>query len=399
MPDSPARLPLDGVTVLDFTQVEFGPIATQTLADFGAKVIKIERPGVGDIIRHIDQHATDIDTSAYYLSLNRNKSSVCVNLKSEQGIAVLRELLSEADVLVENFRPGVLEKAGLGFDEVHEQFPHLIYASGTGFGPTGPLSGKGGQDMLAQSLSGAANHARDAAGRPQLHPVSFADFGAGQALVQGILLAIIERQRSGLGQHVEVNLFDTMLFAQLQELTQWKLRGKETNFVKDNLAGVFKTEDGWITIVGLFRENPLRDICAAFDMEDLSKEERFKDLKSQLANKGELWPLLDAALGGFSTEECLKRLDAADILCAPVLTHDAVLSHEQAIANGAFMTTEHPVAGEVTVVKSPVRLSRNSGTPVVSPPKLGADTNKVLADVLGYSPAKLDELRDAGAIA
>lgn len=398
MSDSPARLPLDGVTVVDFTQVEFGPIATQTLADFGAKVIKIERPGVGDIIRHIDQHATDIDTSAYYLSLNRNKSSVCVNLKSEQGITVLRELLTEADVLVENFRPGVLEKAGLGFDEVHAQFPHLIYASGSGFGPTGPLAAKGGQDMLAQSLSGAANHARDAAGRPQLHPVSFADFGAGQALVQGILLALIERQQSGLGQHVEVNLLDTMLFAQLQELTQWKLRGKETNFVKDNLAGVFKTEDGWITVVGLFRENPLRDICAAFGMDDLTKEERFKDLKSQLANRGELWPLLDAALARFSTEECLKRLDAADILCAPVLTHEAVLSHEQATVNGVFMTTGHPVAGDVTVVKSPVRLSRNTRTPVASPPKLGADTDKVLADVLSYSPTKLQELRAAGAI-
>ena len=399
MTDSEDPRPLAGVTVLDFTQVEFGPIATQTLADFGATVIKIERPGVGDIIRHIDRHAEDVDSSAYYLSLNRNKKSVCVDLKSTEGRSVIRDLLCYSDVLVENFRPGVLAKAGLSYEDLKDEFPSLIYASGSGFGLTGPLAAKGGQDMLSQSLSGAAHHARDAVGRPQLHPVSFADFGAGQALVQGVLLALLERQRSGLGQHVTVNLLDTLLFAQLQELTQWKLRHEECNFIKDNLAGVFKTHDGWITVVGLFRPNPLRDICEALEVEDLTQDERFVDLASQLANREALWPLLDTALGQYTTAECQKRLDAADILNAPVLDYDDVLAHEQVAVNGVITTTEHPDLGEISLVRSPVRLSRNPQTNDITPSKLGADTNDVLADILGYDAERLQALRDAGAIA
>jgi len=399
MPGTTDSRPLAGVVVLDFTQVEFGPIATQTLADFGATVIKIERPGTGDIIRHIDRHAEDVDSSAYYLSLNRNKSSVAIDLKSEDGRAVVRDLLHHTDVLVENFRPGVLAKAGLGYDDLKDAFPELIYASGSGFGPTGPLAAKGGQDMLAQSLSGAAHHARDAQGRPQLHPVSFADFGAGQALVQGILLALLERYRSGRGQQIHVNLLDTLLFAQLQEITQWKLRREECNFVKDNLAGVFRTQDGWITVVGLFRPNPLQDICRALDVDDLSQDERFGDLASQLANRQQLWPLLDEALGRYTTEECQSRLDAVDILNAPVLDYDEVLAHEQVTLNGALTRTEHPDLGDITLVRSPVRLGRTPQTDDVAPPKLGADTDEVLLAILDYDAERVGSLRESGAIA
>lgn len=399
MPDGTDSRPLAGVRVLDFTQVEFGPIATQTLADFGATVLKIERPSVGDIIRHIDRHAEDIDSSAYYLSLNRNKKSVSVDLKSAQGRAVIKDLLRHSDVLVENFRPGVLDKAGLSYGDLKDEFPSLIYASGSGFGPTGPLAAKGGQDMLAQSISGVANHARDAAGRPQLHPISFADFGAGQALVQGILLALLERHRSGLGQHVRVNLLDTLLFAQLQELTQWKLRREECNFIKDNLAGVFQTQDGWITVVGLFRPNPLQDICRALDVDDLTRDHRFCDLEAQLANREALWPMLDEALGRYTTRECQMRLDAADILNAPVLDYDEVLSDEQVVINDVFTTTEHPDLGDISLVRSPVRLSRTPQIDDFAPPKLGADTDEVLASVLGYDSERLQALRDKGAIA
>lgn len=392
-------LPLSGITVLDFTQVEFGPIATQTLADFGATVIKVERPGVGDIIRHIDKHAETPDSSAYYLSLNRNKKSICVDIKSEAGRNVLKDMLQSVDVLVENFRPGVLDKVGLGFEELHAAFPRLVYASGSGFGHTGPMAKKGGQDMLAQSLSGAAHHARDNEGRPQLHPVSFADFGAGQALVQGILLALLERHKSGLGQQVHVNLFDTMLFAQLQELTQWKLRHEETNFMKDNLAGIFKTLDGWVTVVGLFRDNPLRDICRALEVDDLSAQARFADLQLQLKNRDALWPLLDGALGQYTTDECVRRLDLVDILCAPVLNYDEVVAHEQVAVNEIITTAKHPDLGEISLIRAPIRLSRSPRLVDAPPPNLGADTDDVLARFAGLDDDRIQQLRQTRAIA
>lgn len=391
--------PLSGVTVLDFSQVEFGPIATQTLGDFGAEVIKVERPGHGDIIRHIDGYADGVDDSAYYLSLNRNKQSVCINLKHPDGLALVHRMLPHVDVLVENFRPGVMDRIGLGYEQVNRDHPHVIYASGTGFGADGPLSHKGGQDMLAQAMSGVANHARDDAGRPRLHPVSFADFGAGMALVQGVLLALISRATTGRGQHVEVNLLDTMLFAQLQELSQWQLRGHETNFEKDNLAGVFPTKDGWLAVVGLFRPEPLRDICAALDIDDLSALPQFLDLSSQLANRDQLWPLLDTAFSRHTTAEAAARLDGRDILCAPVLDYHAVVHADQVLHNDSVVALEHPTLGVITVVRAPVRLSEvDTRTGLRPPPRLGEHTAAVLRTHLGLTDAELGDLRTHGVI-
>jgi formyl-CoA transferase len=396
----PAGKPLSGVTVLDFTQVEFGPIATQTLGDFGADVIKIERPGHGDIIRHIDGFAEGIDDSAYYLSLNRNKQSVCIDLKHPEGVALVHRLLPHVDVIVENFRPGVMERFGLGYEQIHGEYPRVIYASGTGFGADGPLSRKGGQDMLAQALSGAAHHARDDEGRPRLHPVSFADFGAGMALVQGVLLAIIARMHTGQGQRVQVNLLDTMLFAQLQELCQWRLRGQETNFEKDNLAGIFPTEDGWLAVVGLFRPQPLKDICAALGIDDLTAAPEFADLPTQLANRDRLWPLLDEAFSRYTTADAAARLDARDILCAPVQDYAAVMRDAQVIRNASLIPVDHPTLGQICVVRAPVRLSEvDTARGVRPPPRLGQDTESVLVTRLGLTDADLDALRDQGVIA
>lgn len=395
---TPKSAPLAGVRVLDFTQVEFGPIATQTLADFGADVIKVERPGTGDIIRGIDGFAAGVEDSAYYLSLNRNKRSICIDLKSDDGKAVVHRLLGEVDVVVENFRPGVMEKYGLGYEQIRDAYPALVYASGTGFGRTGPLSHKGGQDMLAQAMSGVAHHARGDDGRPRLHPISFADFGAGMALVQGILMALLARATTGRGQRVDVTLLDTMLFAQLQELTQWQLRRQETNFERQNLAGIFETNDGYIAVVGLFRPHPLRDICRALDMEDLSARPEFVDLRTQLEHRTDLWPLLDSGFAKFDTAEAVSRLDEVDILCAPVLDHDDVIAHAQVAENESFATVAHPVLGDVTVVRSPVRMS-DSPMLCSPPPMLGAHTTDVLSELLGLSEAEVNDLRNSGAIA
>lgn len=390
-------LPLSGIRVLDLTQVELGPIATQTLGDFGADVIKVEQPNLGDFSRREDTFSSGHDDSAVFASLNRNKRSIAVNLKHPDGLRVIHALLERSDVLVENYRPGVLDRLGLGYDELKSRYPHLIYASGSGFGISGPLAGRGGQDLLAQAMSGMAFHARGEDGRPQLHPVALADYAAGMSLVQGVLLALVQRQATGQGQRVSVSLLDSMLFAQLQEFAMWTSRDFEVNWEKQNLAGIFRCRDGWVCIVGLFRENPLREVCLALDLADLSLEERFATNEAQVDNRAALWPLLDEGFEKFTAEESLHRLDERDILCAEVLDFDAVKAHPQVKASGSLVDVEVPGLGLVSLVRSPVRLSGAPDLPIATPPRLGQHSSVILEEV-GFEREEIERLLRAEAV-
>jgi formyl-CoA transferase len=394
---SEPTFPLAGLRVLDFSQVFFGPAATQVLADFGADVIKVERPSVGDISRTIDQEAArDGGQSSSFMSLNRSKRSLSIDLRSPAGRALVLDLLGEMDVLVHNFRPGVAERLGIGYEDVHVAFPALVYAAGSGFGPHGPLASKGGQDMLAQSLSGAAMHARDADGRPQLYPITHGDFASGMVLAQGILLALLHRERTGRGQRVDVSLLDTMLAAQMQELTQWAMRRFEINFLSQYLAGVFKTRDGWVTTIGVFRDNPLRELCRALEIDDLSDRPEFAKPELELLNRDQLFAELDAAFIRYTTEECLRRLDEHDLLCAPVLDYEQVLTHPQVAANGGLIDLPGP-DGVIRTIGSPLRLSDSPRPAPRQPPGLGQHTTEVLAE-LGISPERIESLLADGVI-
>lgn len=388
------KLPLAGIRILDFTQVQFGPIATQILADYGAEVIKVERPGVGDLTRSTDIKSTSLDDSAYFLSLNRNKRSLTLNMKAPETEEIIHRLLKTTDVLVENFRPGVMDRLGYGYEALRSRYPRLVYAAGTGFGPTGPLAHKGGQDMLAQAMSGAAWHARGTDGRPRLYPLPFADYGAGMALVQGILLALLERQTSGLGQRIDVSLLDTIAYTQLQEYVQWNMRGFEVNWETQNLAGVFRTANGWIAVVGMFKPDPLRNICRALDIENLSLRPGFESLEEQLSRREELWPLLENGFEKYNTQECARRLDEHDVLCSPILDYDEFPQHEQAVGNGIFRTVNHPALGEIALVETPIRMSATPADkrPFRSPPLLGEHSEDILSEI-GYTPEDLDRLR------
>ena len=387
--------PLDEIRIIDFSQVEFGPIATQYLADFGADVIKVERPGVGDLSRALDQRANaDGGPNAIFSSLNRNKRSCALDMRSPAGQRLARQLVIHSDVLVHNFRPGVIERFGLGWDDLHKAHPRLIHASGSGYGETGPLTGAGGQDMLAQSLSGVAHHARTAEGRPVLHPVAFADFTAGMVLVQGVLMALFARERTGHGEKVEVNLLDVMIAAQMQELTQWRLRGEELNFVSQYLAGVFRAADGWVTMVGLFRDNPLQLVCDALDMDDLSARPEFASDAAQLANRADLFAVLDAGFSQFTTEECLARLGGKDLLCAPVADYDTVLAHPQVVHNGMLVELG---PDRLPTVGNPIHLPGAPPIRLDPPPLLGADTEAVLREVLALDANDIASARTEGA--
>src|SRR6266404_7345897 len=236
----PNDLPLSGIRIIDFTQVMLGPVCTQMLGDYGADVIKIERKGAGDLSRTTFEPVVGHDNPVF-CSLNRNKRSVAVDLKNPDHLAAVRALIAEADVVVNNFRAGVMERIGLGYDDCRRMNPRIIYAVGTGFGETGPYAHKGGQDVLAQAMSGVMARRADDALPLSIYATTFADYSAGMHLVQGILLALLQRAKTGKGQRISVSLLDSMLAAQTQEGAAHLMRGREVNWGAMPLSGVFET--------------------------------------------------------------------------------------------------------------------------------------------------------------
>src|SRR5690349_2997636 len=243
------KQPLSGVKVLDFTQVMMGPCCTQMLADYGADVIKIERPGAGDLSRTSLADDPDGLNNPVFRSLNRNKRSIALDLRGDAGKAV-----------VNDFRAGVMDRMGFGYETLRKINPRIICAFGSGFGQSGPLSHKGGQDILAQALSGVMARKPDQELPTTLYSTALADYSAGMHMVQGILLALMQREKTGVGQSLSVSLYDSMLHMQMQEASMWLARKKELNWGAFPLTGVFQTTDGALVIVGAFKQNPLQDI-------------------------------------------------------------------------------------------------------------------------------------------
>ena len=249
-------LPLENVRVIDFSQVMLGPAATQMLADFGADVVKVERPERGDLSRWSVGRADDLDNPVF-CSLNRNKRSIALDLRTEAARRIVLDLIRHADVVVENFRPGVMERMGLGYPALSALNPRLIYASGTGFGSRGPNVHKGGQDVLAQALTGVINRRSDPSHPLSVYPTALADYTAAVHLAQAIILALLARERTGEGQLVEVSLYDAMLAMQTQEASMRLMRDEELNWGAMPLTAVFETADDPLVVVGAFREEPL----------------------------------------------------------------------------------------------------------------------------------------------
>jgi formyl-CoA transferase len=382
-------MPLSGVRVIDFTQVMMGPVATQMLADYGADVIKIERPGSGDLSRTALPDDPAGLLGPVYCSLNRNKRSIVLDTRSAEGRAVVLRLVETADVVVNNFRAGVMERLGFGYEELSKLNPRLIYAVGTGFGLTGPYSHKGGQDVLAQAMSGTMHRRSDAALPLSIYPTTFADYSAGMHLVQGVLLALLQRQKTGKGQRISVSLLDSMLAAQTQEAAAHMMRGREVNWGAMPLSGVFETSDGAVVLVGAFKAHPLRDICAALEIADLSQDARFAAHAEQVKNKPALHEIFRARFKAGTTAHWLARLEDQDLLCAPVRTLAEALADEQALINGMILEADGEIE-RVKVVGSPVHMEAAPVTIRIPPSRLGQYTDAVLAE-LGLANATAAE--------
>ncbi|KRB85324.1 hypothetical protein ASE00_00505 [Sphingomonas sp. Root710] len=384
-------LPLEGIRICDLSQIMFGPCGTQVLGDFGADVIKIEKPGSGDISRSIDRFAAPGAESANYMGMNRNKRSLALDIKSPEGVEVVRTIAKDCDVFVHNFRPGVIERLGLDYEAIKSINPDVIYVEGSGFGTTGPLRKKGGMDFVVQALSGIADGNRDPSGKPQLVPVSGADFSAGMILSQAVGLALFHRERTGLGQKIEINLLDVYLVMQQQEVTQKLLSGNDFNPLRQDPMDVFETRDGHIAVLAVLRPNPVSDICHALEIPDVTQDPELSSLEKQMANRALYRTKLGEGFLKFSSAECERRLEAAGILSSTVLSLGEALEHPQVEANGSLIELNHPTHGTIRTIGNAIKTTAVRQIALVPPPLLGQHTEEVLAEY-GYSAERIAEL-------
>ena len=375
-----SMLPLEGIRVIDFTQVMMGPSATQMLADFGADVIKIENPKGGDLMRTA-LGATDEAglNNPMFCSLNRNKRSLALNLREEDNKEIVYRLIRSADVVVNNFRAGVMDRIGFSYEKLQNINPKIIYASGSGYGPKGPYAHKGGQDVLAQAMSGVMMRRADPSLPISVYPTALCDYTAGMHLVQAILAALIGMAKTGQGQSVEVSLYSSMIAMQMQEAACHWHSGKEINWAEMPLTGVFETSDGALVMVGAFKANPLQDICGVLQIEDLSV--KYPDLQAQRAGKPYLQARFKEEFVKQTTQFWIEGLERSDILCAPVNNLADALEDEQTDINELIIEFDHPVNGVMKIIGCPIQFSATGCGLRLAPPRLGEHNDEILSEL------------------
>ena len=373
---------LAGMRVIDLTQVMAGPFSTLLLADLGADVIKVEPPGGGDQTRHSWGRSGKGDDGPAFFALNRNKRSVVLDLRSENGLADFMSLIADADVLVENYRPGVTERLGIDYDTLREINPGLIYASISGFGQTGPYAQRPGYDLIAQGMSGVMGITGHPDGPPAKAGVPVADLGSGLFCVYGILAAYIHRLNTGEGQRLETSLYEAAIALTVWEATEYWASGlvpQRTGSSHRMSAPyqAFKTADGWMTI-GANNQRLRSFLCAALAAPELEHEERFATNPDRMRNKKELADLIEGILASNGTEYWVEKLLAGGVPSGPIRAYDEMLDDEHTRFREMVQTIPHPVEGEVQTLGFPVKLS---GTPAVTrrhPPLLGEHQEELL---------------------
>ncbi len=392
---------LAGLTVLDLSRVLSGPFATMTLADLGADVVKIEQPGTGDDTRQWGPPFQG-DEAAYFLSVNRNKRSLAVDLKSADGLALVRDLARRADVVVENFRPGTAARLGLGYDDLAAENPGLVYASISGYGQTGPDSHRAGYDAIAQARSGIMSVTGEADGPPVRVGVSSADLVAGMWAVIGILAALRERDRSGQGQWVDISLLDGSVSWLTYVASGYFATGTRPpryGSAHPTIAPYqgFATKDGDL-MLAVGNDAIWRRFAPVAGLADLLEDPRFTTNPLRVEHRDELLPLVADAMAARTSVEWVEVLDAAGVPVGPIQTVDEVVTDPQVLARGMIGEVKHPTAGTVRTIGCPVRLTATPPQVRTAPPLLGQHTDDVLAE-LGVDQERLAALRASGAVA
>ena len=391
-----AAAPLDGIRVLDFTRYLAGPFASMMLADYGADVVKVEsRAG-----REFRAPGSDRD-SYFFLSSNRGKRSITVDLKAEGAVDLLLRVLPQFDVLVENFRPGVMERLGLGPDTLLERFPRLVYCGISGFGATGPYSDRPGFDQIAQGMSGFMSLTGTEDSGPTRAGIAIGDLLGGMFATQGIQLALLARERTGRGQVVDTSLLESMIGVLSWGAGMYFERGVAPgpagqHHPLSSPYGRFRAADGYLNIAA-GTEAMWRQLCGALDRASWIEDARFARSLDRIRNRAELVEEIEAALGAAPVTDWVVRLNDAGVPCGPVLDMSQVFADPQVLARQMLVELPHPEIGTFKTTGLPIKLSQTPGRIDRRPPLLGEHTDEVLTE-LGVDAAELARLREAGVI-
>ena len=388
--------PLTGIRVLDLSQLLLGPFATMLLNDMGAEVIKVERPGIGDVSRLSGPIVRGI--SAYFLSLNRGKKSITLDLTKAHGASVLLELSKKADIMVENYSPGRMDRLGLGYEKVRERNPRIIYASGSGYGQNGPYRDKPAFDITIQAAGGIMSITGEEDGPPVRPGVSYGDITAGMFLCTAILAALHERHSSGQGQYIDISMLDSQITIQENAFARYLNAGEMpralgTRHPSFTPFQVFETKDGHIALAlkgGIHDQWPV--LCAVMGRIDLIDDLRFKDGWLRTENYKELEPIIVPVFKSKTTSEWVIELEAVGIACSLVNSIAQAAANPQVQARNMIFSVEQPGVGAFRVVNSPFKFSRTLGDMPGHAPALGEHTEEILSKLLGMSGEEINRL-------
>lgn len=387
--------PLKDIIVLDLTRVLAGPYCGMVLADYGCDVIKIESPGEGDDSRAFGPFVGK--ESAYFMSLNRNKRSMTLNLKEQEARDLFKDMVKKADVVLENYRPGTMEKFGLGYDELKKINPRIIYGACSGFGHTGPYSLKPGYDILAQAMGGIMSITGPEGGEPVRVGASIGDIIAGLFTTVGVLMALHHRTLSGEGQKIDVSMLDCQLAILENAIARYFVNGVApkplgTRHPSITPFDAFKSKDGSI-IVGAGNDRLWEKLCDIIGQPALKADERFKSNSLRTQNFKDLYSYLNTAFQGKTTADWIVDLEAAGIPCGPINSIDKVVSDPQVLFRDMIVETIHPVAGPVKMAGVPIKMSATPGSVDTPAPMLGQHSAEILKQLLGLQAEEIEGLR------
>ncbi len=392
--------PLEGLRVVDLTRVLAGPFATMLLADMGADVIKVENPRGGDDSRAFGPYKKGL--SAYYMGLNRSKRSVTLNLKADEGKKILKDLVRDADVIVENYKPGTMDKLGLGYDVLKEVNPKIIYAASSGFGQTGPYSSRAAYDLIVQGMSGFMSITGFDAKHPVKAGSSIADIFTGTFTAIGILAAIEHRRKTGEGQMIDVAMLDCMVAVLENAIASYDCTDKAPEPIGNVHRSIapfatFPTADGLINIcVG--NEDLWRRFCDIVGMNDYVDDERFADNKKRVANFKDLFKIIVEYMEKRTTAEWTEAFEAVKVPSGPILNVEQVVNDPQVKAREMIVELEHPDVGKLRVPGVPIKFSKTPAGICCSAPALGEHNTEVYGGLLGIAKAELERLGREGVV-
>jgi crotonobetainyl-CoA:carnitine CoA-transferase CaiB-like acyl-CoA transferase len=403
--------PLSGIVVLDLGRILSGPYATQLLADMGAEVIKVERPGgSGDEMRAYgppflqDKDKVDTTESAFYMSANRNKQAICVDISTPRGQEIVRGLAAQSDVMLENFKVGDLKRYHLDYASIREINARIIYCSITGFGQTGPFADQPGQDLMIQALSGVMSLTGEEGGAPLRMGMAYGDVTAGMVAAYAIIAALYNRDASGgSGQWIDISILDATVTSLSHRAMAFLLSGQQPERLGNRTAAAFPAQDfdcadGKIMLQASQDEH-FRRFCAAIGRQELAQDTRYQHRRERFLNRHELIGIIQGILLTRTVEEWLKIFGEAKVMCAPINDLQHAFDHPQVKHRQLVVEVPHKLAGSARILRNPVRMSETPIDHYAAPPLMGEHTDRILSDRLGLSAGAIDDLRRSGIVA